>query len=128
MVSSNLIHILVQASRATDPDFLSSLWQTLLEKVKAIYSDLEALSPERIVPTVGLNIGRVDAHKCKLIFWDLGGQVRSDVGALCSGECSVAKPAVMLLSFNGARTSDIPSPEKSFVFSSWHLLFWCFEV
>ncbi|GAQ77681.1 GTP-binding ADP-ribosylation factor-like protein [Klebsormidium nitens] len=48
---------------------------TLLEKVKAIYSDLEALPPERIVPTVGLNIGRVDAHKCKLIFWDLGGQL-----------------------------------------------------
>lgn len=48
---------------------------TLLEKVKTIYSDFEGLPPDRIVPTVGLNIGRVEAHKAKLIFWDLGGQV-----------------------------------------------------
>eukprot|EP00270_Netrium_digitus_P021901 TRINITY_DN9630_c0_g1_i1.p1 TRINITY_DN9630_c0_g1~~TRINITY_DN9630_c0_g1_i1.p1 ORF type:complete len:204 (+),score=52.14 TRINITY_DN9630_c0_g1_i1:462-1073(+) len=48
---------------------------TLLEKVKTIYSDYEGLPPDRIVPTVGLNIGRVEAHKAKLIFWDLGGQL-----------------------------------------------------
>jgi len=48
---------------------------TLLEKVKTIYSDVDGLPPDRIMPTVGLNIGRVEAHKAKLIFWDLGGQV-----------------------------------------------------
>lgn len=48
---------------------------TLLERVKAIYSDAEGLPADRIVPTVGLNIGRVEAHKAKLIFWDLGGQL-----------------------------------------------------
>lgn len=48
---------------------------TLLEKLKALYSNLEGLSPDRIVPTVGLNIGRVEASKSKLVFWDLGGQV-----------------------------------------------------
>eukprot|EP00271_Cylindrocystis_brebissonii_P021698 TRINITY_DN7909_c0_g1_i1.p1 TRINITY_DN7909_c0_g1~~TRINITY_DN7909_c0_g1_i1.p1 ORF type:complete len:214 (-),score=43.86 TRINITY_DN7909_c0_g1_i1:250-891(-) len=48
---------------------------TLLEKVKAIYSDYEGLPPDRIMPTVGLNIGRVEANKAKLIFWDLGGQL-----------------------------------------------------
>lgn len=48
---------------------------TLLEKLKTLYSDIEGLPPDRIVPTVGLNIGRVEAHKSKLIFWDLGGQL-----------------------------------------------------
>ncbi len=48
---------------------------TVLEKLKTLFSDLEGLPPDRIVPTVGLNIGRVEAHKSKLIFWDLGGQL-----------------------------------------------------
>lgn len=48
---------------------------TLLERVKSIYTDYEGIPPDRIVPTVGLNIGRVEAHKSKLIFWDLGGQL-----------------------------------------------------
>jgi hypothetical protein len=28
-----------------------------------------------IPPTVGLNIGKVDVRKAKIMFWDLGGQV-----------------------------------------------------
>ncbi|XP_057774387.1 uncharacterized protein LOC130993501 isoform X1 [Salvia miltiorrhiza] len=47
---------------------------TLLEKVKSQYSNLEGLPPDRIVPTVGLNIGRVEVLNTKLVFWDLGGQ------------------------------------------------------
>ncbi|KAL9675078.1 hypothetical protein QQ045_003278 [Rhodiola kirilowii] len=47
---------------------------TLLEKLKAFFSNLEGLPPDRIVPTVGLNIGRVEISNTKLIFWDLGGQ------------------------------------------------------
>ncbi|XP_020550974.1 ADP-ribosylation factor-related protein 1 isoform X2 [Sesamum indicum] len=47
---------------------------TLLEKVKSQYSILEGLPPDRIVPTVGLNIGRVEVSNTKLVFWDLGGQ------------------------------------------------------
>ncbi|XP_034692500.1 ADP-ribosylation factor-related protein 1-like [Vitis riparia] len=47
---------------------------TLLEKLKALYTNLEGLPPDRIVPTVGLNIGRVELSNTKLVFWDLGGQ------------------------------------------------------
>ncbi|KAL0304242.1 UNVERIFIED_CONTAM: ADP-ribosylation factor-related protein 1 [Sesamum radiatum] len=48
---------------------------TLLEKLKAQYSNLEGLPPDRIVPTVGLNIGRVEVSNTKLVFWDLGDKV-----------------------------------------------------
>ncbi|XP_028062647.1 ADP-ribosylation factor-related protein 1-like isoform X3 [Camellia sinensis] len=51
-----------------------SIYSTLLEKLKAQYSNLEGLPPDRIVPTVGLNIGRVEVSNTKLVFWDLGGQ------------------------------------------------------
>jgi ADP-ribosylation factor related protein 1 len=47
-----------------------------LEQLKTLYSEIEGLPPDRIVPTVGLNIGRAEAYKSKLIFWDLGGQVK----------------------------------------------------
>lgn len=46
----------------------------MLEKLKSLYSNLEGLSPDRIVPTVGLNIGRLEVLNAKLVFWDLGGQ------------------------------------------------------
>ncbi|KAK6135316.1 hypothetical protein DH2020_030958 [Rehmannia glutinosa] len=47
---------------------------TLLEKLKSQYLNLEGLPTDRIVPTVGLNIGRVEVSNTKLVFWDLGGQ------------------------------------------------------
>lgn len=46
-----------------------------MEKLKSLFSNLEGLPPDRIVPTVGLNIGRVEVSNSKLVFWDLGGQV-----------------------------------------------------
>ncbi|KAK7245807.1 hypothetical protein RIF29_40658 [Crotalaria pallida] len=47
---------------------------TLLEKMKSVYSNIEGLPHDRIVPTVGLNIGRIEVANSKLVFWDLGGQ------------------------------------------------------
>eukprot|EP00976_Prorocentrum_cordatum_P018752 380201-Prorocentrum_minimum.AAC.3 len=47
---------------------------TLLEKIKSLYTEFEGLSPDKILPTVGLNIGRAEAFNSKLVFWDLGGQ------------------------------------------------------
>ncbi|CAD6217056.1 unnamed protein product [Miscanthus lutarioriparius] len=47
---------------------------TLLEKLKSIYLKGEGLPHDRIVPTVGLNIGRIEDANVKLVFWDLGGQ------------------------------------------------------
>jgi len=46
-----------------------------LEKLKTIYSISEGLPHDRIVPTVGLNIGRIEVSNAKIVFWDLGGQV-----------------------------------------------------
>jgi len=48
---------------------------TLLEKLKSIYLKGGGLPPDRVVPTVGLNIGRIEDANAKLVFWDLGGQV-----------------------------------------------------
>ncbi|KAG8638421.1 ADP-ribosylation factor-related protein 1 isoform X2 [Manihot esculenta] len=45
-----------------------------MEKLKSLFSNLEGIPPDRIVPTVGLNIGRVEVSNSKLVFWDLGGQ------------------------------------------------------
>ncbi|KAG5375179.1 hypothetical protein IGI04_039775 [Brassica rapa subsp. trilocularis] len=47
---------------------------TFLEKLKTIYSISEGLPHDRIVPTVGLNIGRIEVANAKIVFWDLGGQ------------------------------------------------------
>ncbi|KAL2341243.1 hypothetical protein Fmac_009183 [Flemingia macrophylla] len=47
---------------------------TLLEKMKSVYSNIEGIPPDRIIPTVGLNIGRIEVANNKLVFWDLGGQ------------------------------------------------------
>lgn len=47
--------------------------QSLLERIKSIFTGLEPLPPGKVPPTVGLNIGRMQVNRTKLIFWDLGG-------------------------------------------------------
>jgi len=46
----------------------------LLERLKTLFTDITGLEPSKIMPTVGLNVGRLEAHDSSLIFWDLGGQ------------------------------------------------------
>ncbi|CAK0783302.1 hypothetical protein CVIRNUC_006501 [Coccomyxa viridis] len=46
---------------------------TLLEKLKELCTGEPGLDPQSIVPTVGLNVGRLEAHHALLLFWDLGG-------------------------------------------------------
>ncbi|KAL1920418.1 uncharacterized protein VTP21DRAFT_795 [Calcarisporiella thermophila] len=47
---------------------------TLLERIKSLYLGVPGLPPEKIAPTVGLNIGKIDISRARLNFWDLGGQ------------------------------------------------------
>lgn len=47
---------------------------TLLERIKVDYKLSASLRPSAILPTVGLNIARVEDPACRLVFWDLGGQ------------------------------------------------------
>mmetsp|Transcript_79906 Transcript_79906/g.159542 ORF Transcript_79906/g.159542 Transcript_79906/m.159542 type:complete len:193 (+) Transcript_79906:288-866(+) len=48
---------------------------TLLEQMKGIFKKMPGIPPERIPPTIGLNIGKMDVLRCQCLFWDLGGQV-----------------------------------------------------
>ena len=47
--------------------------QSVLERLKTTYTGVDPISPSKIAPTVGLNIGRMTINRQKLIFWDLGG-------------------------------------------------------
>lgn len=49
---------------------------TLLEQMKGIFQRTSGIPLDKIPPTVGLNIGRMDINNCRVIFWDLGGQAR----------------------------------------------------
>ena len=46
----------------------------LLERLKTLYTDVPGLETDKILPTVGLNVGRLDIKNNQLLFWDLGGQ------------------------------------------------------
>jgi ADP-ribosylation factor related protein 1 len=46
---------------------------TLLERLKGAYTDSAGLEPERILPTVGLNIARFQVGPVPVVAWDLGG-------------------------------------------------------
>eukprot|EP00201_Polytomella_parva_P005292 CAMPEP_0175079094 /NCGR_PEP_ID=MMETSP0052_2-20121109/24613_1 /TAXON_ID=51329 ORGANISM="Polytomella parva, Strain SAG 63-3" /NCGR_SAMPLE_ID=MMETSP0052_2 /ASSEMBLY_ACC=CAM_ASM_000194 /LENGTH=182 /DNA_ID=CAMNT_0016349349 /DNA_START=55 /DNA_END=600 /DNA_ORIENTATION=+ len=46
----------------------------VLERIKSIFSSVIGLDPGKILPTVGLNVGRIELDGAKLVFWDLGGQ------------------------------------------------------
>ncbi|KAJ7773012.1 P-loop containing nucleoside triphosphate hydrolase protein [Mycena metata] len=47
---------------------------TLLERIKTLYTDTPGLTPDKIGPTVGQNMGKITLPSTILQFWDLGGQ------------------------------------------------------
>ena len=46
---------------------------SFLERVKELEGQ-KFMSQERIPPTVGLNLAKVEKRRAKFIFWDVGGQ------------------------------------------------------
>jgi len=48
---------------------------TVLEQVKYMYLQSPPLPPEKMMPTVGLNVAKVELATSKLTLWDLGGQL-----------------------------------------------------
>ena len=46
----------------------------ILEKLKTLYSGSPGLEADKILPTVGLNVARLEAFRVQLMIWDLGGQ------------------------------------------------------
>mmetsp|Transcript_82891 Transcript_82891/g.161462 ORF Transcript_82891/g.161462 Transcript_82891/m.161462 type:complete len:128 (-) Transcript_82891:67-450(-) len=42
---------------------------TLLEQMKGIFKKMPGIPPERIPPTIGLNIGKMDVLRCQCLFW-----------------------------------------------------------
>ena len=61
---------ILQAEKMT----LSAGKTTLLERLKTIYTDFPGLDADKILPTVGLNVGKLEAMGSSLMLWDLGGQ------------------------------------------------------
>ncbi|GLE02099.1 hypothetical protein PINS_up010937 [Pythium insidiosum] len=49
---------------------------TILEQLKGIFGKKPGIPLDKIPPTVGLNLARVDIRRCRVICWDLGGQER----------------------------------------------------
>ncbi|GAB4822733.1 hypothetical protein N2152v2_009779 [Parachlorella kessleri] len=46
----------------------------MLEKLKTLFTNFPGVEADKVLPTVGLNIGRFEAYGSPLVFWDLGGQ------------------------------------------------------
>lgn len=54
---------------------------TFLEQIKHVYNKSTSVNPEKILPTVGMNIARIPMKQSstQLTFWDLGGQTSLQV-------------------------------------------------
>lgn len=49
---------------------------TLLEKLKTLYGKVPGIPPDKIPPTIGMNLARLFYHGTQVIIWDLGGQLK----------------------------------------------------
>lgn len=50
--------------------------QTLLERIKTKYGTTQGLPPEKIPPTIGMNLAKIKYKGNQIVFWDLGGQTK----------------------------------------------------
>eukprot|EP00607_Mallomonas_marina_P002261 CAMPEP_0182438908 /NCGR_PEP_ID=MMETSP1167-20130531/86098_1 /TAXON_ID=2988 /ORGANISM="Mallomonas Sp, Strain CCMP3275" /LENGTH=213 /DNA_ID=CAMNT_0024632459 /DNA_START=278 /DNA_END=918 /DNA_ORIENTATION=+ len=51
----------------------------LLERIKTQFGPTPGLSPDKIPPTVGMNLAKIVYKGAQVIFWDLGGQSKMRV-------------------------------------------------
>lgn len=49
---------------------------TLLERLKTTYGKIPGIPPDRIPPTIGMNLARLFYQGHQIIIWDLGGQLK----------------------------------------------------
>ncbi len=49
---------------------------TLLEYIKTKYSRVNGLPPDKITPTIGMNLAKFKHKGAQIIMWDLGGQLK----------------------------------------------------
>ena len=49
---------------------------TLLEKMKGVFTAKAGLPPEKINPTIGMNLAKIKYQGSQVVFWDLGGQLK----------------------------------------------------
>jgi ADP-ribosylation factor related protein 1 len=49
---------------------------TLLEKIKSKFGKLPSIPPEKIPPTIGMNLARIFYLGHQIVIWDLGGQIK----------------------------------------------------
>ncbi len=49
---------------------------TLLEKIKGKFGRMASIPPEKIPPTIGMNLARIEYAGHAVVIWDLGGQIK----------------------------------------------------
>ena len=49
---------------------------TILERIKSRYGSTPGLPPEKIAPTIGMNLAKINHYGAQLVIWDLGGQIK----------------------------------------------------
>eukprot|EP01035_Chromulina_nebulosa_P017822 gene17822-23433_t len=49
---------------------------TILEKIKTLFGKIHGLPPEKIPPTIGMNLAKINYQGSQVVIWDLGGQIK----------------------------------------------------
>ena len=49
---------------------------TLLERIKTQFGNMPGIPPDKIPPTIGMNLAKINYKGTSVIIWDLGGQIK----------------------------------------------------